>query len=148
MDKKYARAYTEVLEILKHIPEDEFNVIPKNEIEFYKKNCDKSYKYVYDESIDIKNQNISREANAVIVSIYMNYFANEKQKSIINEILKQNTVKQEQEKLEKYNPDNIFKEQKNENSPKNNLPIEINEEKENFFKKIFNKLKSLFGGKK
>ena len=143
MDKKYARAYTEVLEILNHIPEEEYNVIPKNEIEFYKSNCDKNYNYVYDESIDLKDQKISREANAVIVSIYMNYFANEKQKSVINEILKQNTIKNENEKREKYNPDNIFKETQSQN-----LPIKINTEKENFFKRIFNKLKSIFSNKK
>ena len=143
MDKKYARAYTEVLEILNHIPEEEYNVIPKNEIEFYKSNCDKNYNYVYDESIDLKDQKISREANAVIVSIYMNYFANEKQKSVINEILKQNTIKNENEKREKYNPDNIFKETQSQN-----LPIEINTAKENFFKRIFNKLKSIFSNKK
>lgn len=142
MDKKYARAYTEVLEILNHIPEEEYNVIPKNEIEFYKSNCDKNYNYVYDESLDIKDQNISREANAVIVSIYMNYFANDRQKSVINEILKQNTIKNENEKREMYNPDNIFKETQSQN-----LPIEVNTEKENFFKKIFNKLKSLFTNK-
>lgn len=142
MDKKYARAYTEVLEILNHIPEEEYNVIPKNEIEFYKSNCDKNYNYVYDESLDIKDQNISREANAVIVSIYMNYFANDRQKSVINEILKQNTIKNENEKREMYNPDNIFKETQSQN-----LPIEINTEKENFFKKIFNKLRSLFTNK-
>lgn len=142
MDKKYAKAYTEVLEILNHIPEEEYNVIPKQEIEFYKNNCDKNYNYVYDESLDLKDQNISREANAVIVSIYMNYFANEKQKSVINEILKQNTIKNESEKREKYNPDNIFKE-----TPSQNLPIEVNTEKEKFFKKIFNKLKNLFTNK-
>ena len=60
MDKKYARAYTEVLEILNHIPKEEYNVIPKNEIEFYKSNCDKNYTYVYDENIELKDQKISR----------------------------------------------------------------------------------------
>ncbi len=139
MDKKYARAYTEVLEILKHIPKEEYDMIPKTEIQFYENNCDKNYKYEFDENIDIKDQQISKEANAVIVSIYMNYFANEKQKGIINEILNQNSIKAEQEKLNKYNPDAIFKEETSQN-----LPVEINEEKENFFKRIFNKLKSIF----
>ena len=92
MEKKYAKAYTEVLEILKHIPEDEYERIPKTEIQFYENNCDKTYKFIYDESLNVKDQSISKEANAVIVAIYMNYFANEKQKSIINEILKQNSI--------------------------------------------------------
>lgn len=143
MDKKYAKAYTEVLEILKHIPKEEYDRIPKTEIHFYENNCDKNYKYIYDESLDVKDQNISREANAVIISIYMNYFANEKQKSIINEILKQNTIKSEKEKSEKYNPNNIFTEHSSEN-----LPIEINNSKENFIRKILNKIKSLFVSKK
>lgn len=142
MDKRYARAYTEVLEILKHIPEEEYNIIPKTEIQFYENNCDKNYKYEYDDSIDIKDQPLSREANAVIVAIYMNYFANDRQQSIINEILKQNEVKEEQEKRENCNPDDVFK-----NNNSENLPIEINEEKENFFKKIINKLKSIFAPK-
>lgn len=142
MDKRYARAYTEVLEILKHIPEEEYNVIPKTELQFYENNCDKNYKYEYDESVAFKDQILSREANAVIVAIYMNYFANDRQKSIISEILKQNEVKAEEEKRENCNPDDVFK-----NNNSENLPIEINEEKENFFKKIINKLKSIFSSK-
>lgn len=142
MDKRYEKAYTEVLEILKHIPKEEYNLIPKTEIQFYERNCDKNYKFIYDESTDVKNQAISREANAVIVALYMNYFANEKQKSIINEILRQNSARAESEKRAKYNPDKIF-----DRKSSQNLPIEVNEEKENFFKKIFNKLKSIFDGK-
>lgn len=142
MDKRYARAYTEVLEILKHIPEEEYNVIPKTEIQFYENNCDKNYKYEYDVSLDIKEQTLSREANAVIVAIYMNYFANDRQKSIISEILKQNEVKENEQKREMCNPDDLFK-----NNNSENLPIEINEEKENFFKRIINKLKSIFSPK-
>ena len=92
MEKKYARAYTEVLEILKHIPQEEFDRIPKSEIQFYEDNCDKSYKYEYNQNITVDKQIISREANTVIVAIYMNYFANEKQKGIIEKILKQNSI--------------------------------------------------------
>ena len=44
MDKKYAKAYTEVIEILKHIPKEEYDKIPETEIQFYENNCDKNYK--------------------------------------------------------------------------------------------------------
>ena len=113
MDKKYAKAYTEVIEILKHIPKEEYDKIPETEIQFYENNCDKNYKYVYDENKTIKEQPISREANAVIISIYMNYFANEKQKGIINEILKQNSINAENEKKEKYDTNKIISKEKN-----------------------------------
>ncbi|MBO5348498.1 MAG: hypothetical protein J6A89_01570 [Clostridia bacterium] len=150
MEKKYAKAYTEVLEILKHIPQDEYERIPKNEIQFYENNCDKNYKYIYDESLNVKDQTISKEANAVIIAIYMNYFANEKQKSIISEILKQNSVEVEKEKNQKYDVNSIFKskqESNTSNNPSENLPIKIDTKKENFIKKIINKLKSLFVNK-
>ncbi|MBP3502193.1 MAG: hypothetical protein J6K42_01775 [Clostridia bacterium] len=151
MERKYAKAYTEVLEILKHIPEEEYERIPKNEIQFYENNCDKNYKFIYDESLNVKDQTISREANAVIVSIYMNYFANEKQKSIINEILKQNSIEAEKEKQQKYDVNNIFKTKletnQSENNSSENLPIEINNKKDNFIKKIINKIKSIINFK-
>lgn len=165
MEKKYAKAYTEVLEILKHIPKDEYDRIPKNEIQFYENNCDKNYKFIYNESLNVKDQVISREANAVIISIYMNYFANEKQKSIINEILKQNSLEAEKQKSKKYDVNNIFKEKQNDDISKNinennqttnesdlqdssnNLPMELNNKKENFIKKIINKIKNLFVSK-
>ena len=125
---------------------------------------------MYDENKTIKEQPISREANAVIISIYMNYFANEKQKGIINEILKQNSINAENEKKEKYDTNNIFSKENNINSnntnnqnnsengssiedssnendkkdTSENLPIEINDKKENFIKKIINKIKKMF----
>ena len=92
MEKKYARAYTEVLEILKHIPKDELERIPKSELQFYEDNCDKNYKYEYNLDLAVDKQAISKETNTVIVALYMNYFANEKQKGIIEKILKQNPV--------------------------------------------------------
>ena len=42
MDKKYAKAYTEVIEILKHIPKEEYDKIPETEIQFYENKCDKN----------------------------------------------------------------------------------------------------------
>ena len=137
MEKKYAKAYTEVLELLKHIPKEEYNRI--TEIQFYENNCDKNYKFIYDETVELKDQKISKEANAVIIAMYMNYFANEKQKEIIDEVLKQNSINQEKEKKEKYNTENIFKEKNQEN-----LPIQVSEKKENIIKRIINKIKGLF----
>ena len=147
MEKKYARAYTEVLEILKHIHQEEFDRIPKSEIQFYEDNCDKSYKYEYNQNITVDKQIISREANTVIVAIYMNYFANEKQKGIIEKILKQNSIEAEKSKAEKYDIDKIFEKNKEQNvadkSNSDNLPVDISK-KESFITKIINKIKSLF----
>lgn len=76
----YAKAYTEVLEIIKHFPEEEYNKIPKEKIEFYKDNKDKDYVFVINPEIDLSEQNISPEANAIIVNLFRDYFATEEQK--------------------------------------------------------------------
>lgn len=145
MEKKYARAYTEVLEILKHIPEDELERIPKAELQYYEDNCDKNYKYEYNQELDVDKQAISREANTVIVALYMNYFANENQKGIIEKILKQNSIEEEKAKSEKYDVNKIFeKNQQNNEINNENLPVDISKNENNFIKRIINKIKSLF----
>ena len=86
---------------------------------------------------------MSKEANTVIVAIYMNYFANEKQKSIIEKILKQNTIIEEQEKIEKYDVNKIFEKSQMEHN-KENLPVDISKTQSSILRKIINKIKSLF----
>ena len=41
MTNNYAKAYTEVLEILSHFSDEEYSKIPIEKIEFYKNNMDK-----------------------------------------------------------------------------------------------------------
>lgn len=77
---KYAKAYTEVLEIIKYFPEYELNKISQEKIDYYKKNMDKNYKFEINPKIDLAEQNISKEASAIIISLFRDYFATEKQK--------------------------------------------------------------------
>jgi len=138
----YAKAYTEVLEIVKYFPEEEYNKIPKEKIEFYKNNMDKDYVFTINPEIDLSKQNISPEANAIIINIFIDYFATEEQKVKIKEILDLNQKKEEQEKREKYSPNDIFK-KANINTKtaykeisENNTDIELIEYKETFFTKF------------
>ena len=113
----YAKAYTEVLEILNSFPEEEYDKIPIEKIEFYRNNMDKEYNFTINPEIDFEEQYISKEANAIIVNLFKEYFATDEQKVKIEEILKINQEKEEQVKREKYNPDNLFnKVQKQETS--------------------------------
>ena len=105
----YAKAYTEVLEILKYFPEEEYKKIPVEKINFYKRNMDKNYKFTINPEKDLATQNISKEANAVIITLYRDYYATEEQKLKINEILDLNQKKEELKKRKQYHPDNIFR---------------------------------------
>lgn len=109
LNDKYFRAYTEVLEIIKYLPEEEYNKIPKEKIEFYKNNMDKDYKFTVNPEIDLSEQNVSTEAGAIIVTLYRDYFATEEQKKILEEIIELNEKKSELEKRRKYNPEDLFK---------------------------------------
>ena len=109
INSTYSRAYAEVLEIIKYFPKEEYSKIPEEKIEFYKNNMDKDYIFTINPKIDLSEQNISPEANAIIVNIFRDYFATEEQKVKIKEILDLNQKKEEQEKREKYNPNDIFK---------------------------------------
>lgn len=141
----YAKAYTEVLEIISHFPKEEFSKIPLEKIEYYQKNMDKDYQFTINPKIDLSKQNISKEANAIIITLFRDYYATEEQKNKINEILKLNQITEENAKRKKYNPDDIFKnretkDKENENSINNTQLIEYHE---SFFIKFKNFIKKL-----
>lgn len=139
INSNYARAYTEILEIIKHFSEKEYAKIPEEKIEFYKNNMDKNYVFTINPEIDLSEQNISSEANAIIVNLFKDYFATEEQKIKIEEILDLNQKKAEQEKREKYNPDNIFKKaNSNTETTENNTDTALIEYKETIFTRFKN----------
>ena len=134
INKTYARAYKEVIEIIRHFPKEEYAKIPLDKIEFYKNNMDKEYNFTVNPKINLAEQNISPEANAIIVNLYIDYFANEQQNEKIQEILQLNQKKQEQEK---HGAEEIFK--NNESMNKKTLENKENtltEYKETFFSRI------------
>ena len=140
-DSLYAKACTEVLEILSHFSEEDFSKIPSDKIEFFEKNKDKDYEYKIDPDVDLSKQYISDEANAIIVGLYKEYFATEHQKNVIDDILKHNQVLEDREKSVKYNPDDLFKD-KEEIKFDNNVEDEYDaitdliERKESFLEKL------------
>lgn len=52
MNNLYAKAYTEVLEIINHFSEDEYKKIPKEKIDFYEKHKDRKYDFKINPNID------------------------------------------------------------------------------------------------
>lgn len=121
-----AKIYTEVLEIINNLSEDDYNKIPIEKINYYKDNMDKSYIYTINPENDLSKQNISREANAIIVGLYRDYFVTEEQKKVIDEILELNEKKLEQDKVEKFNSNTIFENSQNINTDNNDFKIELN----------------------
>lgn len=145
MNNSYAKAYTEVLEIINHFSEDEYKKIPKEKIDFYEKLKDRKYDFKINPNIDLAEQNISRKANAILVSLFRDYFATAKQKEILKNLLQQNQEKLEKEKYLKYNPDNIFNKSYDNNIKDSKDEVALVEIKnEVWYRKILNFFKRIF----
>ncbi len=149
MNNSYSRAYTEVLEIINHFSEDEYKRIPKEKINFYEENKDKDYNFKIDPNVDLAEQNISQNANAILVSLFRDYFATDKQKEILKNLLQQNQEKLELEKYQKYNPNNIFNNKAyrdnsdNLNDSKEELAL-MEIKSQTWYRKILDFFKSIF----
>ena len=68
--KDYSRAYSEVVEILKYLPKNDYDKIPSSFINYLEKNKDEKYTFVYNLAIPIEKQDISHEAKIVLALIY------------------------------------------------------------------------------
>ena len=140
IDLKYSNAFTEVLEILKYISKEDYEKVPLEMIEIMEDNCSKDYFVEYNPDISLTDQNISEEAQTIIAILFRDYWATPYQKERIEAKEKYDLEKLEEEKREKYNTDNIFKNKQEGTVRENtNLPIEIKEE--SFFKKLVNFIK-------
>ena len=109
VDIKYANAYSEVLEILKYIPIEDYNKIPNSKIKLFETNHNKEYIFRYNPNKTLEEQNVSKTAKAIIAILFRDYWATELQKEKI--INKQNydRMKLEEEKIHIYNSNNLFK---------------------------------------
>ena len=109
---EYANAYSEVLEILKYISKEDYEKIPNSKIELFETNHNKEYIFKYNPNKTLDEQNVSKIAKAIIAILFRDYWATELQKEKI--ITKQNydRMQLEEKKKERYNSDNIFKNNK------------------------------------
>ena len=138
--KEYAMAYTEVIEILKHVPDEDIAKIPKDKIDFYNNNMDNEYNYKLDMTKEFEEQEMSDVTKAILANIFRDYWATPYQRERIEAKEKYDLEKLEEEKREKYNPDDIFKNRQTRGINNNpNLPVEI--KKENFFKRLISFIK-------
>ena len=92
IDLKYKRAYVEVLEVINHLAPEEKAKIPKEKLDFYEENKDKDYDFIIDPRIPIEKYNLSREANSILLSLFLSYFVNSNQRAGLEKMLKDNNL--------------------------------------------------------
>ena len=141
VDIEYANAYSEVLEILKFISDEEYEKIDKEMINLFETNYNKEYIFEYDPNKTLDEQNVSKTAKIIISILYRDYWATDAQREEILANEKCELEKLEKEKRNIYNPNDIFKNRQiKESVESTNIQLQIR--KENIFKRIINKLKS------
>ena len=144
---EYSEAIVEVLEILKYSDDNIIEKIPKKLIEFWQRNQSTTYKPNLDHNKTINEMNLKKKTRSIITMIYLNYLCNDTEKKNISLILKNNEEKYQQELREKYNTDNIFK---NNNKKQEAIQkvvadnVAMVEYKETIFNKIINLIKKFF----
>lgn len=137
----YANAFYEVLEVLMYISKEDYEKIPGTLIELFEENANLNHNFKYNSQSTLSEQGCSEITRTIIALLYRDYWASneEKENILLNE--RNDKIRIEQEKKEKYNPDNLFKKTRTQNIECK----EIVEYKEaNFFRKILRKIKSFF----
>ena len=132
---EYQKAYVELYEIIKALPEEEQEKIPKTLLKNLKDNMSKEYKI---------------ETKALFVELYERYLAPKEEKNFWDKYDKICNNMIEEKKLKLYDTENIFKNKQqdkeekisNKKEEKNNLPIEI--KKENIIKRFLKFMRDIF----
>ena len=151
MSDKTKKVYSEVYAFLNIVSEEDRNKIPKKLKEMIEEEREKEYTPSYTFEIPIEEQEISDEAIAMIALLHLNYWCeDENEKERLNEIFNENEKKYQDELREKYNPDNLFKNNKYKEeqlSEEQTNSVAMVEYKETIFRKLKEWFRNLFNKK-
>lgn len=145
-NNEYAKAYVELYEIIKTLPSQEKNRIPKDFIDFLKENMDSNYTFIYDNEKSLQEQNIKVETRALLVKVYEKFLSKPEEKDFWDKYDKECMIISENNKKQLYNSDDLFKNKNKIESIKqdNTNEATLIEHKESLFKKIKNYILKIF----
>lgn len=143
MDSTTNEIYSEVYAILQILGQNYINKLPNKLYEIIEKEKSNTYNPTYDSIDNLASLNIKKESISMIALFHLNYWCNsEEEKQNLKNIFNENEIKHQTSLKEKYSTDNLFKSKTKSNTEIENQEIMlIQEEQENIFKKIFNKIK-------
>ncbi len=144
MEDKYSRALKEVYVILENSEEKIKRKIPENFKLFVSKNMDKEYIPNISFNNEAWEDTIMEETQQILAVIYRDYLVTKEEREKLLKEESEEEKRIEQKLREKYNPDNIFKKnkEKDKSNDTNTSMIKIEEIK--WYKKIISKILSIF----
>lgn len=146
MENNYPKAYKEVIEILKYVPQESVDKIPQKMRDTFTAKMDNTYNFSVDINKSFEEQELLEETKAIFANIFRDYWATPYQKERIQAKERFDWQQIEEEKKKNYNYDIFKKDNKTDNKEeelkKDNLPIEVKKEK--FYEKIIKFFKNFF----
>ena len=82
-DLDYRIACTEVLEILKHMPKKQVEKIPRNVLISMERSKRFDYRFKFDKTKSVNNQNVSKTAKKILSNFYRDYWVDSHVKKMI-----------------------------------------------------------------
>lgn len=150
MNDIYKDAFAEVYAILEWLDETEYEKIPKDVIQAIEENRNQDYFYELNRDVDLIEQPMLPETKAILFNLFRDYLSTPEQSANIKRRQKEERIKNEIEKSNKYNKENIFENTVNQdikdNEKQDNGIIDVS--KQNFLQRIFIKIKRFFFNKK
>ena len=146
MEQEFKETAVELNSIFDNMSTDILNKIPLKIRNFFKNNASSTYSFKYDKTKSLNEQNIKDKTRGIIAILYRDYICNDDERKEYNEIYTDFLNKQEEEKRAKYNPNDIFKKEKNEKIEisENTNYLKPIDNKTNLIKRIFSKIINFF----
>ena len=148
----YLNSLYELSEIIKNLSDKIRAKIPNDVIDYIEKNKSQNYKWIYNSDLSLDEQNMLPETEELLTAIYRDYICSDAEKEKVNEVLidNENYIEESNrnnrnviENEKSVNVDTIVQNYKvREDNSFSNSPAIV--EKQNFFVKIINKIKSIF----
>ena len=142
--KELSEVAVEFNRILEYTSEDLKNKIPKKFLDFLQSIQSETYKFEYDKTKKLDEQKLKPKTRGLIALVYQDYICNDAEKEEYIQKSQKIIQQIEENKREKYNPNDIFKDKKIDNDKDTTNTVEIAEYKKSIIKKIINKIKNIF----
>lgn len=142
MEETYKNGLAEVDMILNYADEESLNKIPESLKKFIRENKS-DYTAQINPEKDLKDQNLLYETKVILAVLYRDFWATKNERKYLHQKEKEELIKLEKIKQEKYSYTNLFQ---NKNTL-NQINLENRKSlivKENMLRRILNKIKRFF----
>lgn len=130
------RVANEMLKIIDLLSPEKQSEIPDDFKDIFKKYKDDSVSINVNSINDVNNDKLDPQTKNYLAFMFLKYLADDDEREELKQVLKENEEYIQKVAKEKYNPDDVFKD---------NVETQIQTiESENWWNKILNKIRSLF----